>query len=152
MHCDHSSMAHTGSLVPEHAADLLLCLPFACIRVVKLSAPVAQAKEHLQAAVSSFQVCIATAVQASQLATAVEAAEAVMECLGTSDSQAAAEALLMAQSCQAVTIMTDAYKAAAPAQVHTFCKVVIMPLDVWWILAKWQKWGCMAVMRHFGQA
>lgn len=78
----------------------------------------AQAEEGRQAAVSSFQACIVSALQAGEVATAVAAAEQVVACLGNANGQKAADALLMAQSCRSVLDMEEVYHAAADPQAR----------------------------------
>ena len=75
-----------------------------------------QAWEARQAAISSFQACSVNALQAGDMATAVAAAEQTVACLGNADGQKAAEALLMAQSCRAVTDLEALYQSAAGLQ------------------------------------
>lgn len=50
------------------------------------------------------------------MSTAVAAAEQTVACLGNTDGQKAAEALLMAQSCRAVTDLEALYQSAAGPQ------------------------------------
>lgn len=76
-----------------------------------------QAQEVQKAAVCSLQACITTAVQAGKASTAVAAAEQVAACLGRSEAQAAAEAILMAQSARAVGDLEALYRDAAAPQV-----------------------------------
>ena len=76
-----------------------------------------QAQEVQRAAPSSLQACITTAVQAGKGSTAVAAAEEVAACLGRLDAQAAAEAILMAQSARAVEDLEALYREAAGPQV-----------------------------------
>ena len=77
-----------------------------------------QATAAQQEAASSFQLCIASALQAGDLSSAVAAAEETVACLGNADRQTAAEALLTAQSCRAVADMEAIYQAAAPPQAR----------------------------------
>lgn len=76
-----------------------------------------QAQEVRTTAVSSLQACISTAVQAGNTSTAVAAAELVAACLGKSDAQAAAEAILIAQSAAAAGDLEALYRDAAGPQV-----------------------------------
>lgn len=77
-----------------------------------------QAQEAQKAAaVSSLQACITTAVQGGSRNTAVAAAELVAACSGKSDAQAAAEAILMAQSAAAAGDLEALYRDAAGPQV-----------------------------------
>ena len=75
-----------------------------------------QAWEARQAAISSFRACGVSALQAGEMATAVATAEQIVACLGNADGQKAAEALLMAQSCRAVTDLEALYQSAAGPQ------------------------------------
>ncbi|DBA87841.1 TPA: hypothetical protein ACH3X1_004837 [Trebouxia sp. C0004] len=77
-----------------------------------------QASEARQAAISSFQACSVSALQAGEVATALAAAEQLVACLGNADGQKAAEALLMAQSCRAVTDLEALYQSAAGPQAQ----------------------------------
>ena len=70
-----------------------------------------------QLAVSTLQACVASALEAGELQTAITAAELVVACLGNTDAQHAAEALLLAQSCWAVMPMEATYTLAAAPQV-----------------------------------
>jgi len=49
----------------------------------------------------------------------VAAAEQIVACLGNADGQKAAEALLMAQSCRAVTDLEALYQSAARPQASS---------------------------------
>ncbi|KAL3130482.1 hypothetical protein ABBQ38_008299 [Trebouxia sp. C0009 RCD-2024] len=77
-----------------------------------------KAQEVQKAAVCSLQACITTAVQAGKASTAVAAAEQVAACLGRSEAQAAAEAILMAQSARAVGDLEALYRDAAAPQAQ----------------------------------
>lgn len=68
-------------------------------------------------ATTSLQACIASALEAGALQTAITAAELVVSYLGSTDPQQAAEALLLAQSCQAVLQMEACCDQAAAPQV-----------------------------------
>lgn len=76
-----------------------------------------QVQEMQKAGVCSFQACMTLAVQAGKATTAVVAAEQMAACLGRSDAQAAAEAILMAQSAQTVRDLEVLYQDAAAPQV-----------------------------------
>lgn len=76
-----------------------------------------------KAAVSSLQACISTAVQGGSRSTAVAAAELLAACIGKSDAQATAEAILMAQSAAAAGDLEALYRDAAGPQV---AKCVVM--------------------------
>lgn len=78
-----------------------------------------QAWEARQAGILSFQACGVSAIQAGEVATAVEAAEQIVACMGIADGQKAAEALLMAQSCRAVTDLEALYQSAAQPQASS---------------------------------
>lgn len=95
-----------------------------------------QVQEVRRAAVSSLQACITTAVQASRVSTAVAAAEQLAACVGTSDAQAAAEAILMAQSAGAVRDLEALYRDAAGPQVAQ-CLVMtnLQTMHAIWILS-----------------
>ncbi|KAL3147909.1 Cilia and flagella associated protein 46 [Trebouxia sp. C0010 RCD-2024] len=75
-----------------------------------------QAQEAQKAAVCSLQACITTAVQAGRAGTAGAAAEQMAACLGRSDAQGAAEAILMAQSAHTVGDMEALFQDAAAPQ------------------------------------
>ena len=77
-----------------------------------------QAQEVQQAAVSSLQACITTAVQAGRASAAVAAAEQVAACLGKLDAQAAAEAIFMAQSATTIGDLEALYRDAAGPHVR----------------------------------
>lgn len=77
-----------------------------------------QAQEAQKAAVCSLQACITTAVQAGRAGTAGAAAEQMAACLGRSDAQGAAEAILMAQSAHTVGDMEALFQDAAAPQVE----------------------------------
>lgn len=49
----------------------------------------------------------------------MEAAEQIVACMGIADGQKAAEALLMAQSCRAVTDLEALYQSAARPQASS---------------------------------
>lgn len=78
-----------------------------------------QVVDHKQLAVSSLQSCIASALTAGHLQIGIAAAELVLSCLGMTDAQQATDALLLAQSCQAVLKMEALYSAAAAPQVSS---------------------------------
>ena len=103
-----------------------------------------QAEEGRQAAVSSFQACIASALQAGEVATAVTAAEQVVACLGNADGQKAADALLMAQSCRGVLDMEGVYRAAADPQART-CLIIVFIIKQ--TLAKLHGLSCCLIIQ-----
>ena len=76
-----------------------------------------QKETVLHMATTSLQACIASALKAGEPQTATTAAELVLSYLGSTDRQQAAEALLLAQSCQAVLQMEACYDQTASPQV-----------------------------------
>lgn len=104
----------------------------------------AQAEEGRQAAVSSFQACVVSALQAGEVATAVTAAEQVVACLGNADGQKAADALLMAQSYRGVLDMEGVYRAAADPQART-CLIIVFIIKQ--TLAKLHGLSCCLIIQ-----
>ena len=113
-------------------------------QVAYMQSVCAQAEAGRQAAVSSFQACIVSALQAGEVATAVTAAEQVVACLGNADGQKAADALLMAQSCRGVLDMEGVYRAAADPQART-CLIIVFIIKQ--TLAKLHGLSCCLIIQ-----
>ena len=84
-----------------------------------------QGQEVLQAAVSSFQACSISALQAGQAGKAMAAAEQIAACLRNMNAQAAAAAILLALSASHVSEMETLYRGAAGSQAR--CTLHFLP-------------------------